>query len=414
MTTTLTHDQKIAQDAIYAFLCDPVEQVFVLAGYSGTGKSTLIKTVMAEWPQFCKTAKLVNPTLKELPFRLTATTNKAAENFEQITNKECRTIHSFLGLRVVKNYETGRTYLRPKSNEYVAPSILIIDEASYIDSQLLEKISKKTHGSKVIFVGDPAQLTPVKSNRTPVFDSNFTGAHLSEVVRQAKGNPIMDLATKFRETVGTGSFFSFKPDGNAITHLNREDFDDAVLNEFSRNDWSYQDSKFLAWTNKTVINYNNAIHDRLTGSPIFKIGDYAVCNNYLNLGNNNSIKTDELVQISSIEPTTDLHGVDGNYMTLNKGHRVFVPHDKVAVKKIVKTARATGDIQLVQKIEDSWADLRAAYACTINKSQGSTYDKVFIDLDDISKCNDGNQIARMLYVGVSRARHKVYLTGDLV
>lgn len=63
---------------------------------------------------------------------------------------------------------------------------------------------------------------------------------------------------------------------------------------------------------------------------------------------------------------------------------------------------------------DGWIDLRAAYACTINKAQGSTYDKVFIDLDDIKKCNSGNQIARMLYVGVSRARLIVYLCGDLI
>jgi ATP-dependent exoDNAse (exonuclease V) alpha subunit len=58
--------------------------------------------------------------------------------------------------------------------------------------------------------------------------------------------------------------------------------------------------------------------------------------------------------------------------------------------------------------------LRAAYAQTINKSQGSTYDRVFIDLDDLARCSSGDQLARMLYVGFSRARHQVFLTGDLV
>ena len=65
-------------------------------------------------------------------------------------------------------------------------------------------------------------------------------------------------------------------------------------------------------------------------------------------------------------------------------------------------------------IERTWIDLRAAYAQTVDKSQGSTYDKVFIDLDDISHCTSGARIARMLYVAVSRARHQVIFTGDLV
>jgi ATP-dependent exoDNAse (exonuclease V) alpha subunit len=69
---------------------------------------------------------------------------------------------------------------------------------------------------------------------------------------------------------------------------------------------------------------------------------------------------------------------------------------------------------VLHQIDQSWIDLRAAYAQTINKSQGSTYDKVFIDLDNVSRCHVGDQIARMMYVGVSRARSQVIFTGDLV
>ena len=69
---------------------------------------------------------------------------------------------------------------------------------------------------------------------------------------------------------------------------------------------------------------------------------------------------------------------------------------------------------VVEEAENRWVDLRAAYACTVNKSQGSTFDKVFIDIDDIARCNNGEQIARLMYVAVSRARNTVYLTGDFV
>ena len=68
---------------------------------------------------------------------------------------------------------------------------------------------------------------------------------------------------------------------------------------------------------------------------------------------------------------------------------------------------------VVAHIETQWIDLRNAFACTINKSQGSTFDAVFIDLDDVRRCNSGEQMARMLYVAVSRARNHVYLTGDI-
>lgn len=91
-----------------------------------------------------------------------------------------------------------------------------------------------------------------------------------------------------------------------------------------------------------------------------------------------------------------------------------MPNSRQAKQDRLKQARADEDFHLVEEMESRWIDLRAAYACTINKAQGSTYDKVFIDLDDIRRCNSGNQIARMLYVAVSRARHQVIFTGDLV
>ena len=93
---------------------------------------------------------------------------------------------------------------------------------------------------------------------------------------------------------------------------------------------------------------------------------------------------------------------------------VFVPKSFHATQDRIKLARNIKDYDLANMMETTWMDLRAVYACTINKAQGSTYDEVFIDLDDICKCNSGDQIARMLYVAVSRARHHVYLTGDLI
>ena len=409
---TLTSDQQNAQDAFNNFLVSPTEKVFVLQGYSGTGKTTLVKTLLDQLPNFMRAARLIDPSIKQYLIELTATTNKAAEAFSYITGMPVRTIHSHLGLRVQTDYSTGDSKLIPARNAQPhVNELLFIDEASYIDSRLLGWIFKLTHNCKIVFMGDPAQLTPVKSTGTPVFEAGFNGAILSKVVRQAEDNPIVDLSTKFRETVNSGEFFSFKPDGVHIQHMDRDAFNQAVVDEFTHPRWRYQDSKVLAWTNKRVVEYNHFISDQVKGDPNFQVGDYAVCNKFISI-DRRSIKTDQLVCITGISEDLDEYGVAGNTMTLDYGMSAFFPKSLDARKERLREARICGKYWVVEHIESKWIDLRAAYACTINKSQGSTYDRVFIDLDDVSRCNSGNQIARMLYVAISRARHQCFLTGD--
>lgn len=414
-TITLTDGQQNALTAFTTFLMTPNEVYFVLSGYSGTGKSTLIHTLLDRLASFMKTAKLINPHQKEYEVELSATTNKAAENFAFITGMPVGTIHSLLGLRVDTDFKTGVTKLVPRRGvEPLENKLIFVDEASYIDKDLLgligERINIKT--CKVVFIGDPAQLTPVKSNRTPVFEAGFMGAALTEVVRQAKGNPIIELATSFRNTVNTGEFFSFKPDGDVIKYLDRDGFNEAVETEFTRSDWKYKDSKVLAWTNARVIEYNHYIRDRAKGDPSFQEGDYAVCNQFLTTPNGKSYKTDQMVNITKITGPTKLHGVFGHNYELDHTTTVFGPDSIKEWDKALKEARALDKYAQVREMSN-WIDLRAVYAQTVNKCQGSTYDRVFIDLDDIRRCNSGDQIARMLYVAVSRARFQVFLTGDI-
>lgn len=408
----LTSDQQAAEDAFYAFLANPVETVFVLRGNSGCGKSTLVRKLLDRLPAFMKTVRLINPSATDLDVELTATTNKAAENLAQITGYPVRTIHAALGLRVSTDYKTNVTSLIPRTMDPLENKLLWVDEASTINGELLGLIFQRTKNCKIVMIGDPAQLTDVKSTSTPVFDAPFPGAALTQVVRQAEGNPIVDLSMKFRDTVNTGEFFSFKPDGHHVQHMDRAAFNAAIEAEFTRPDWRYTDSKILAWTNKCVVGFNQYVRNLAKGDPHFQVGDYAVCNSFLQVGKH-SVKTDQLVQITAIDPDSVHRDVSGNWMTLDHVIRVFQPKNLAEAHARATRARREDDIHIVAEIEGSWSDLRGAAAQTINKSQGSTYGSVFVDLDDVSRCHNGNQIARMLYVGVSRARNHVYLTGDL-
>lgn len=411
-TITLTQDQQRAYEEIAAFIAHPTQQVHVLKGYSGTGKSTLVKYLLADLPKLLKMFHALNPQQPEMDVHLAATTNKAADNLQFITGQPVRTLQSLLNLRVQKSYDTGESYLVPrKGASFVEDALIVADEASYIDRNLLDLHFKQTRNCKTLFIGDPAQLTPVKSAHTPVFAAGFPTSELKEVVRQEKDSPILELATAFRETVLTGEFFSFVPDGTAVAHKSREAFEEEVKAEFTSADWSDRASKVLAWTNKTVVGYNRGISNLVSGNPDLQPGDQAVCNSYIS-NTHCRLRTDQLVTISKIEPEQQLD-TPGFNVTFTDGQFAFMPADVTAKPRLIKKFAAQNDHTKLRQVSDYWIDLRAAFSCTINKSQGSTYKKVFIDLDDIKRCRNPNQLARMLYVGVSRATDRVVFTGDI-
>jgi Schitoviridae ATP-dependent RecD-like DNA helicase len=410
---TLTQDQQAAYNAFVAFITNPYEPVFVLAGYAGTGKSTLVKQLLKDLPATLQTAKLIIQSDIDWDIHLTATTNKAAEALAKITDKEVRTIQSFLGLRVSTDYKTKKTTLVPHNSEHIQKNcIIFIDEFNLIDHKLLKLIFAMTDSCKLVFIGDPAQVAPVNSNPARLIDAGYPQAKLTQVVRQPEGSPIIDLATGFRNTVYGAPWPQVIPDGKHIIRLPRGDFEGEIIQEYSRPAWQHDDSKVLAWTNKHVIYFSQGIRSVVKGMPELQVGDYAVCNHYIS-SKSGSIKTDETVMISGIADAAE-HGVNGWLVEMNHKHRAFLPRSLEDKKAKIKQANAKEDWKLVQHIDTRWIDLRADYACTINKSQGSTYDRVFIDLDDVKRCNSANNLARLMYVGVSRARHQVYLTGDLV
>ena len=410
-----TQDQKLALEAISEFLKKPDMKYFVLEGKPGCGKTTLVKEIIN---QIYKENSLMNTLGMDnyMNICLTATTNKAVEALSMATSENVETIHRLLNLRVVPT-DTGKKELKRVKYGYarnLENTLIIIDEAFYMDKELFKYIDLFTQDAKILFVGDPAQLTPVGSTTPYLSTLKYPTVSLNQVVRQEAGNPIIALSDSLRETVFTGGWETFTPDGHHIQILSRDEFNAKIKEEFLRDDWKASDSKILAWTNQTVNNYNKEIFKHRTGRVQPMAGDYFINNSFVSgINNQASIKTDATVLISA-EPRERIYGgVSGLDVPIYNLGSFFCPHDIKKAKKQVNDLRSQNKHAYAHDLESKIMDLRPAFAQTIDKSQGSTYGSVFLDLYDVNKCNDGDRYARMLLVACSRAKHHVYITEEM-
>ena len=403
----LTSDQQTALKELNKFILHPTRPIHILSGYSGCGKSTLVKFFLAGLPEVIRTQKLLVPSTIEMPLILAASTNKAARVLSDILDTDVGTIHSSLGIKIKFDYKTGKvtTLVNPVP---VENSLILIDECSYIDDVFLTTIYRSTTNCKFLFIGDSAQLN-IKG-KPVVFNKNYPESKLTKVVRQSEGNPIIDVATNFRNVVNGATWKPFKLIDPYITKLTKPDFNRLIKQEFNNCNWDASKSKLVAWRNNTVIEYNKFIQSS-ENTHTFPKHTYAICNSYIqNLFSLNSISTEELVYIQESTRGTDLD-VEGTWVTI-KDACYFVPDNFKVKEALLKLFRKEQEWEKVKKITSTWIDLRHPYASTVDKAQGSTYDKIFIDLDDLSRCTNPNRLARMLYVAVSRARHQVIFTGD--
>ena len=176
----LSEEQIKAKDAILEFLLDSDQHFFVLQGTAGTGKTTLIKEVSKDWANQQQLLKTLDPKYQFTKFTFTATTNKAVQALINATGYFARTIHQFLGLTV----RYGQVALANHSKSEFTDLVIVIDECSYIDYNLLTMIETYTKGNKVIFMGDKTQLPPVGYNHSPVFYKEYPTFNLTKQLRQ--------------------------------------------------------------------------------------------------------------------------------------------------------------------------------------------------------------------------------------
>ena len=422
---------------------NPEDYMLSLAGPAGTGK-TFLTTQIANY-LLSKQKQLQHPEELKYHFVVTAPTHKAVSvlanlMFEQKMQVSCKTIHSFLAIKPFVDYKTGEERFmvdKTKSGKDVT-SILIVDESSMVGSELYSFIRDSIidgHIKLVLFIGDPYQLLPVNDNANKVYELKQT-FELTEVVRQAKESPIIQIATELRRAIASQKFGDLRDffekyvnKDSDIGYLhNREDF----LNAFyAKTNWHEEDKILATYKNKDVDAFNSAIRSRyweeqeILNPPTLLPGDKLRFKEMYGAGDVTLYSNSQVVTLEKVEKMyhNDLgieywecRDIDAPQQQI---FRVVDPDSlktfNEKLELIAKKAKAS-DYPHNQKlwklffsVRDMFAQVQYVHASTIHKLQGSTYETVYIDL--FSLLGNGymsmDEKYRLVYVAVTRASHKL-------
>ncbi|PSQ87516.1 MAG: deoxyribonuclease [Bacteroidetes bacterium QS_3_64_15] len=410
-----TEDQQEAYDRVYDRLARG-ERFTGLRGYAGTGKTYLV-------------SRLVEQLLDEdCAVTVCAPTHKAVQVLSEELGDapvQMQTLHSFLGLRLNPT-EEGEYELVAEEERDFTEGVVIVDEASMIGREEWSHIEDAPFWVQWLFVGDPAQLPPVNEEPSPALD--VPGPTLETIHRQAADNPILELATKIR-TGADGRFGSKFEDGKGVAVTrNREEFLDSVLRTFDTEAFAEDatHARMLAYRNKTVRRYNREIRAERYGADAdrFVEGEWLVGTETWFHDGVQRLTNSEEVRVK--KATVDTFEADDQsewtvwelkVRTPGRGltRTVHILHEDEFERYEERLERRREKAQDDPSKWDRFFELREqfarvdyAYATTVHRAQGSTYDTVFVDHRDVRVCR-GDERDALLYVAVTRPSRRLAL-----
>lgn len=417
----LNQGQTLAADGFFEFLLDDGVKELNISGPGGVGKTHLMGVLINEvMPRYMSACEILGVKPRYDNVVMTATTNKAADVLSISTGRQVGTVHSFFNLKVVDDYATGGQRIT-KTKDWVVHmnKVIFVDECSMTDQYLLGFIREGTMNCKIIWVGDHCQMAPVKEKISKIYTSNLPFYELTEPMRTTVPE-LHHLNKTMRGVVETGVFTGIQLVPGIIDHLTDDEFEQEVINVFSDPD---HDNAILTYTNDQVVMYNSFIREVRGLPPEFQSGERVVNNSGIRL-KRGMLSVEEEVLIKNMDPISSFLEVEDNvkvevrycdiedqYDQLHES--VPIPMDRVHFSNLLRYYARCKNWNRYFFLKNTCPDFRQRDARTVYKAQGSSYGTSYLDLSDISTCKDADQAARLMYVGVSRARYRVAFRGVL-
>tara|TARA_R110000782_G_scaffold21299_1_gene57347 strand:- start:36754 stop:38130 length:1377 start_codon:yes stop_codon:yes gene_type:complete len=404
----------------------------LLTGYSGTGKSFLTTKIIEQIIYINKGVKIA----------ITAPTNKAVRVLKNLSSicethsqVEFNTLHSLLGLKRVITHDGKEEFKSEFGGGNISEfDIVLVDEVSMLDNNLYEMLLDKSKFNNImlLFIGDRGQIPPVNGGESVLFTNKLENSYnLTEIIRQASGNPIIQIAKKIRtnEVFEEETIVDENGDGVIFLKINTEM---PLLNTyFNSNNFDVNPNfvKVLAWTNKAVDYYNDKIRVMIYGEKCGKlnVGEKMVCNKpIIDSKKRVVLNNNDEFEVLSYDIKTETSGLRFSYYSVK-----ILCHGKTLTIKLLAEisensfnkevdslkTKATKASPMQKRIAwlkyynllGKYADVKYNYALTVHKSQGSTFDNAIVINCDINRVRDKKEKNKLLYTAVTRAKNKLFI-----
>ena len=372
------------------------ENISIITGGPGTGKTTIINTISKIFLENGYNISLCAPT------------GRAAKRIEETTGIEAKTIHRMLGY-IPSSYDDIGHFEYNEDNP-LDTDLIIIDEMSMVDVVLFEKLLRGIKdNTKLIIVGDVDQLPSVGAGNVlkDLINSNkIKYTKLIDIFRQSENSNIIVNAHKINNgqepllNEKNSDFFFLNTDAPSITRNVVVDLISRRLPKAYGYDYS-KDIQILTQSRKGicgVFELNKLLQDIL--NPKTEASDEILVGNKLFRVNDKVMQTKNNYNLSFVDDEGEENfGVYNGDM----GHIIFI--DESSNKLTVEM----DDKRLIEYSLEDLDNLELAYAITIHKSQGSEFKSVIIPMFDGYKLL---QTRNLLYTAITRAKENIVLVGD--
>lgn len=431
-----------------SFLTDDDKDIYILKGYAGTGKTTIISAVVNALAEFDTETVLLAPT------------GRAAKVFSVTAKQPAYTIHKKIFRAKSKSSFFSKFTLDYNKHKN---TVFIIDEASMISNQsdgkvsfgsgrLLDDLIKYVNSGikcKIIFSGDTAQLPPVGLQISPALDKNTLELYsknvqefeLTEVVRQSLDSGILYNATLLRKMISdykTRTFPKFELENfDDVIRINGSELIEAISGSYDQ--VGIENTIVVTRSNKRANRYNEGIRQSiLYRETAFSKQDLVmiVKNNYYwkdednildfiangDIGSIAAVKGYEKLydyEFANIElylPDFDLFINAKVLLETLSAETPSLPYDeyKLFFDKVSETYEdETNKRKKFEKIildeHLNSLQIKFAYAVTCHKAQGGQWNNVFVDQSYINEDMLDIDYLRWLYTAFTRATNKVFL-----